>query len=63
MHRFRCRSSRVEEIELLKWLFDLIADLRKNRFTGYLKINFFKGGITNVNKDESLKPPKEEIKK
>ncbi len=47
----------------MKWLFDLIADLRKNRFTGYLKINFFKGGITNVNKDESLKPPKEEIKK
>ena len=47
----------------MKWLFDLIADLMKNRFTGCLKINFFKGGITNVNKDESLKPPKEETKK
>jgi hypothetical protein len=44
-------------------LFELIANLRKNRFTGYLKINFFKGGIANVNKEESIKPPEEETKK
>ena len=47
----------------MKWLFELIANLVKNRFTGSLKVNFFKGGITNVNKDESLRPPKEEAKK
>jgi hypothetical protein len=51
------------EVALLKWLYDLIADLRKRRFTGNLRINFFKGGIANVNKEESIKPPDEEAKK
>jgi hypothetical protein len=47
------------EVVWLKWLYDLIADLMKRRFTGNLRINFFKGGITNINKEESIKPPKE----
>jgi hypothetical protein len=46
----------------LKWLFDLIADLVRSKFTGNIRINFFKGGITNVNKEESIKAPKEEDK-
>jgi hypothetical protein len=44
-------------------LFELIANLVRNRFTGSLRINFFKGGIANVNKEESMRPPEEEAKK
>lgn len=47
----------------MKWLFNLIGDLKKRKFTGYLRINFFKGGVTNLNKEESIEPPKEENKK
>lgn len=47
----------------MKWLFNFITNLVRNKFTGNLKINFFKGGITNVNKDESIVPPKEESEK
>ena len=47
----------------MKWLFELITNLIRNRFTGSLRINFFKGGITNVNKDESMRPPEEEVKR
>ncbi len=47
----------------MNWLFELIQKLVKSKFTGNLKINFFKGGVTNVNKDESIVPPKEESKK
>jgi len=47
----------------LEWLFDFIRDLSNKKFTGNLRINFSKGGITNLNKDESIKPPKEEVEK
>lgn len=40
----------------LDWVFNLIKDLVKNRFTGNIQINFHLGGITNVNKSESFKP-------
>ena len=48
---------------LLKWLFGLIENLVKDKFTGNLRINFFKGSIANINKEESILPPKEEIEK
>ncbi len=47
----------------MNWLLNLIRDLGKKKFTGNLRINFFKGGVTNVNKDESIKPPKEQVEK
>jgi hypothetical protein len=43
----------------MKWLFDMILLACKNRFTGSITINFFQGGITNINKNESIKPPTE----
>jgi len=36
-------------------LVSLIADVIRNKFTGNIQINFFNGGITNVNKCESIK--------
>ena len=47
----------------MKWLLELITNLIKDRFTGSLSVNFFNGGITNVNKRESIKPPKEDTQK
>lgn len=41
---------------MLKWIFDIIRKLVDNKFTGSIQINFFKGGISNINKNESLKP-------
>jgi len=46
----------------MKWLYELIESLVKQRFTGHLKVNFFEGGITNVNREQSIIPP-EEIRK
>jgi len=43
----------------MNWLMKLIEECIKNRFTGFIQINFFGGGVTNVNKQESFKPPKE----
>lgn len=42
----------------MNWIFDIIRMLIKEKFTGSLQINFFQGGIGNVNKIESMKPPK-----
>jgi hypothetical protein len=36
-------------------LIDFIKKLVHEKFTGSIKINFFQGGITNINKDESIK--------
>lgn len=35
----------------------IISELVKTQFTGTIRINFFKGGIGNINKEECLKPP------
>jgi len=40
----------------MEWVIDLIRQLVKSKFTGSIQINFQFGGITNVNKSESLKP-------
>lgn len=39
----------------MRALFDLIKDLIASKFTGNIQINFFKGGIVNINKSESIK--------
>lgn len=46
----------------MKWLHEFIESLVKQRFTGCLQVNFFKGGISNVNQKQSIIPP-EEIRK
>ena len=38
-----------------KTLIELIEELVEQKFTGNIQINFFNGGITNVNKCESIK--------
>ena len=43
----------------MQWIFDILNELVRNKFTGSLCVNFFKGGISNVVKNESIKPPKE----
>lgn len=43
----------------MKWLADLINNAISSRFCGSIQINFHLGGITNVVKTESFKPPKE----
>ncbi len=41
-----------------EWTIKLIQELAESQYTGKIEINFFKGGITNVNRFESIKPPK-----
>ena len=40
----------------MNWLINFIRDLIGKKFTGRVEINFFKGGIANINKTESVKP-------
>ena len=40
----------------LEWAIKLIRDLAKRFYTGKVEINFYLGGITNINKVESVKP-------
>ena len=42
----------------MNWVFDIIKEEMKKRFTGSIQIHFFKGGIANITKVESIKPPK-----
>lgn len=39
----------------ISWVFDLIKTLSNEEFTGKVEINFFQGGVCNINKTESLK--------
>ena len=45
------------------WISEVIRGLMQNKYTGYIRINFSRGGISNINKEESLIPPKEDSKK
>lgn len=40
-----------------KWLEGVIVDLSTRKFTGSVTLNFFCGGVGNVNVSESLKNP------
>lgn len=41
----------------MDWLIKLVTEKIKCRFTGKIQINLYQGGISNVNIEESLKPP------
>lgn len=37
----------------------MLDDAFRNQYSGRIEVNFFKGSITNVNREESFKPPSE----
>ena len=41
----------------MAWLIELINRKSKEQFTGAVRINFFRGGISNINVEESIKVP------
>lgn len=43
-------------MECLQWATDLIKIAIEGKFTGNITFNFFQGGITNINREESIKP-------
>ena len=40
----------------MAWLVGILTQAIEGKFTGKIEINFFKGGIANVVRSESLKP-------
>ncbi len=42
-------------------LIDIIDNAIKVGFTGYIQINMFKGGVSNINKFESIKLQPEKL--
>ena len=49
-----------ENMKDIKWVLMEIIDCAKAGFTGNLQINYFKGGVSNINKTESIKKPNED---
>jgi hypothetical protein len=45
----------------LVWILDVLTRLVNDGYTGKIEINFFKGGISNINKFESIKVPQEAV--
>ena len=45
----------------MDWAINFLKDLLKTipEFTGRIEINFFKGGVSNINRLESIKPQPE----
>lgn len=41
----------------LNWLNDIIKSAVEKKFNGNIQINFFKGGVTKVTKQEVIQPP------
>jgi hypothetical protein len=50
----------VKENKQLEWFIEILKDLllKDPDFTGRIEINFFKGGIANINVLKSYKPNK-----
>jgi hypothetical protein len=52
------RRNRSENMHAhLLWIFEMITKAYEHRFYGSITINFCDGGVTNVEKKESFKPP------
>lgn len=41
----------------MEWLTTVIIKAIEDKFTGYIQINFFKGGIASVDRHDRLTPP------
>ena len=44
-----------------EWVYNIVKDCFNSGFTGYLQINFFKGGVSNINQNKSIKPQPENL--
>lgn len=40
----------------MQWIIDIVTELMKSRFTGYVQINLVNGTVANVNKHETIRP-------
>jgi len=40
----------------MNWIIEIIKKAIQDKFTGYIQVNFFQGGISNINRFESIKP-------
>jgi hypothetical protein len=49
-----CPDHEVGTMERLEKILELMKDLIKGQFTGYIKINFSQGGISRVEKFEEV---------
>lgn len=45
----------------INWVYNVINRCVNNNFTGSISINFFEGGISNINQNQSLKPQPEKL--
>jgi len=43
----------------IEWVIDMIKKLSGEGYTGKVEVNFFEGGVSNINKTESIKPQSE----
>ena len=41
----------------MQWIIDILKLAIDNKFTGSITVNFFKGGVSNINRHESIKAP------
>jgi hypothetical protein len=42
----------------MEWFLNIIKELVNAKFTGRICINFSDGNIGNINKEETIRPPK-----
>lgn len=55
--RRRLYHNHFEMSDSLLWAFEIIKKAFSEKFYGSITINFYGGGITNIERNESLKPP------
>lgn len=48
------QKPKVRKIDKLKRLYDYLANIRSEDFTGYIKINFTQGNVGRVEKFEEI---------
>lgn len=44
---------------ILNWINNEVKEAILKRFTGSIQINFYEGGLVNINVNQSKKPPKQ----
>jgi hypothetical protein len=46
-------------VNKIAWVIQLLIKLAEEGYTGKVEVNFYSGGVSNVNKFESISKPKE----
>jgi hypothetical protein len=49
----------IEKQETLKDIMKLVNNWIDSKYVGNIQVNFFKGGVTSVNLNQTIKPGKE----